>query len=149
MDVKIVSSARPLHIQRSVEDNPAPDTQNDLSPAAPSMRKSEYYNEEIESHTNVSLSTMQQPSTGHVSQPDHMTQPGHLSQPGHVTQPGHGPLTVADLFNMCNVVYVTGFGLLVVLATLFCILTEDDISLAYVLPGLSFICIVLFYFLKL
>jgi hypothetical protein len=136
MEVKVTSRARPLHIERSVE-GPALSPvalHNATTTTAPSTRKSDFYNEEIESLTNVNLFG---------------TQSGHGTQSSHVTKSGSGQLTVSELFANCNVVYVVGFALFIVLATLFCILTEEDISLAYVLPSISLICIALFLFLKL
>jgi hypothetical protein len=113
MEVKIVSSARPLQIQRSVEGSSSTESN---SFTAPSIRKSEYYNEEIDSRTKVSVQR---------------------------------PLTPADLLKAIDYFRVFVFSLFVVAATMFCIITEDDISLAYILSVISILSLVVFHLLKL
>jgi len=177
MEVKIVSSSRPLQIQRSFEGSPTPvnivvqsksspvSDQSNSSPiaqshsspvaqsnssraielnsspvvqtqpspvvhnnndnnsvnnahttTAPSIRKSEYYSEEIDSRTTVSVQR---------------------------------PLTPADLFDLIDYFKVFVFALLVLVVTLFCILTENDLSLAYVLTAVAILSLGAFRFLKL
>jgi hypothetical protein len=58
-------------------------------------------------------------------------------------------LTPADLLKKADFHRVIIFSLLVIAVTLFSILTEDDISLAYILPLVSVASLAFFHFLKL
>jgi hypothetical protein len=114
MEVKIVSSARPLQIQRSFEGSPSVESNSSPS-TAPSSRKSEFYNEEIHSRTRVSVQR---------------------------------PLTPAEFLKVIDYFRVFVFTLFVLAATMFCIVTEDDISLAYVLTVIAILSLIAFHFLK-
>jgi len=59
------------------------------------------------------------------------------------------PLTPADLLKVIDYFRVFVFALFVLVATLFCILTEDEIALAYVLSVVAFLSLIAFHFLKL
>jgi hypothetical protein len=59
------------------------------------------------------------------------------------------PLTPAELLKTADVHKVIVFALLVMAVTLFSILTEDDISLAYILPLVSVASLAFFHVLKL
>jgi hypothetical protein len=115
MEVKIISSARPLQIQRSVEGQ----STSDGPPVAPTTRSGhakEFYNEEIHSRTSVRT---------------------------------HRPLTPSEAIRSADLFRIVVFTLFVLASTFFCILTEDEVSLAYILPLISVISLVTFYLLKL
>jgi len=110
MEVKIISSARPLQIQRSVEGSQSAVGEEDAK------RSREFYCEETHSRTKVNVQR---------------------------------PLTPSDLLKVANFSRIVVFTLFVLAATLICILTEDDISLAYILSVVSVISMVAFHLLKL